>query len=111
MSATNDKELEKQGIDSEFYLDNIPDFSKITLIFIKEKQKDDKLTVLDYHVEGEEPLKLEYDLKYSPDYGYMVPEQELGSNVSVMSQLFQQQISFKTETLDISEYNRILYSG
>lgn len=111
MSSTHDKELEKQGIDSEFYLDNIPDFSKITLIFIKEKQKDDKLVALDYHIDGEEPLKLEYDLKYSPEHGYMVPEQELGSNVSVMSQLFQQGISFKTETLDISEYNRILYSS
>lgn len=111
MLQTNDKDLDEQGIDSEFYLDDIPDFSKITLIFIKERQKDDKLVALDYHIDGEEPLKLEYDLKYSPDHGYMVPEQELGSNVSVMSQLFQKGISFKTETLGISEYNRILYSS
>lgn len=101
-------------LDSEFYLDNIPDFSIITVIFLNKKLENNKLVIHNFYDSEDENLSqtITYDLKYSKDLsGHMIAEQNQFNNNVIMKFLFQNNIDFFVKTIDISTYNTILYSG
>lgn len=107
-----EKVVVSKELNSEFYLDNIPDFSVITVIFLNEKLTDNKLTIPNFYQTEENPETVSYDLKYSKNNeGYMIAEQNLFNNNILLSFLFQNKVNFFVKTLSISEYNSILYSG
>lgn len=104
--------LTDKALDSEFYLDNIPNFTVITVIFINNKLPENKLTINNFYQTEENPQTISYDLKHSKKLnGYMIAEQNLFNNNVIMAFLFQNKIDFFTKTIDITEYNTILYSG
>lgn len=99
-------------VDSEFYLDNIPDFSIITVIFLNNKLENNELIINNFYQTETNAQTMSYDLKYSKDLkGHMIAEQNLFNNNIIMTHLFQRKVDFFVKTIDISTYNTILYSG
>lgn len=107
-----EKVVVSEELNSEFYLDNIPDFSVITVIFLNEKMPDGILSIPNFYQTEENPETVTYELKYSKaNEGHMIAEQNLFHNNVILTFLFQHKVDFFVKTIDISEYNSILYSG